>query len=168
MRQKLLILISAICIMFSLTTVYASEGPLTKIEALPGSYTYINPMQKSGEVEIYGEDGSVTLAKYKITQTNDGEYITFIRVSDLNYNMSNMSSGSRYWKDEVYRTYPDGSDYPTYLNYSEIGRYGYASGTLWWYAFGKNYHKLDYTDVWYEGWLYYGEYSPFSATEINN
>lgn len=144
------------------------ESNLIKIEILRGMSAYIDLTQKTGEVEIYEEDGTFTLANYKITQTDNGEYITFVREPKHNYNSEILELNpkthqpQRYWKSEVIRTYPKDSVYPTYIIYSENGPYGYASGTLYWYAIGIYIGSTDYHDIWYQGFLYYGEITPFS------
>lgn len=62
------------------------ESNFIKIEILRGMSAYIDLTQKTGEVDIYKEDGTFTVASYKITQTDNGEYITFVREPKHNYN----------------------------------------------------------------------------------
>lgn len=159
--KKFLSIVVVVFLLLSSIAGFAEDSTnLNRISVVPGVHTFVDWSISFGEVALYNNDSSIYgYASYKILSDN---YILFnfndSKSIPLNGIYSASSSGS-YWKDEVVRTYPE-ETYVTSINYSEMGPYGYASGTLHWYAAGLNIHNPGYVDIWYQGTLYYGDYIP--------
>lgn len=163
LMRKVTSIIILLFLIMSCTIVFADiSSSFTRLEVGAGIHTFVDLSTETGQVELLSETGIFGIAEYTITQTPTGEYIKFL-IIDSNKNDLQMSqitnAGGSYWKDEVVRTYPE-NDYRASILYSEFGPYGYAAGTLYWYAVGLNTHNPGYVDVWYQGTLYYGDQIP--------
>ncbi len=166
MKLKKTSIILLILLVFTGSTFsFAENNLLTEIEVQPGVYAYIDLTVKSGSTELLFTDGSTKFASYELSLTPTGEYIKFIlepSTTLLNGGfVANSSSGS-YWIDEVIRVYPVGVIPQENIIHTENGPYGYAEGSLFYYAMGVYLNNNTKYEAWYRGWMVYGDITPTS------